>query len=389
MDCGLNQYPFLDLNIFGFKICEPKIYYERDLVKQWFQIPTGEVIETKEGRSLIIIHHGTINKNKGPDIKDAVLFIQSNIIRGDVECHLNERDWYTHHHDKDLNYKRVVLHIAHQPVQKIKSPIKHTILLKMDSKRNCSLTKDNLSAEYNHLLQNLSEKRWQEHIQSISEKNYLSLIAKILGKGGNEENFKLLVKHINVKQLISLNNMDQINIIESTSKLLNIDWEHCSIRPAHWPEKRFSLLIELVTFISPTNLSEFTVYETFFYTLSAHCASGGKSILTECIVNYFLPLLAVQAIKINDIKQYAYWKSSWHQLYLQNPYGFIFKKFGNVFSRKELTNVGNTQGLLYLDKQFCQKGFCIVCPLKSLEMMFPGTDFNSIIAAGETQTSCV
>lgn len=367
MDCGLNPYPVLDLTTFGSKICEPKIFYEKDLVKQWFYIPTGKIIETKKGCSLIIIQHGTINKNKGPDIKDAVLFIQSGIVMGDVECHMNERDWYTHHHDKDVNYKRVILHIAHKPVQKIKSPVKHTVILKIHSTRNCSLTKQNLSADYNHLLQNLSEKRWQEYIQSITNKNHFTLLANILGKGGNEENFKLLVQHLDVEQLIPLNKKKQIDIIESTSKLLDIDWEHCGIRPAHWPEKRFSLFIELLTFVSLTNLSEFTVYETFFHTLSAHCISGGKSILTECTINYFLPLLAAQAIKINDIEQYRFWKKSWRQLHLQNPYGFIFKKFGNVFSRKELTKVGNTQGLLYLDKQFCQKSFCTVCPLKSLE----------------------
>ncbi len=367
MDCQLNPYPISGLNTVVFKIFEPKTYYEKDLVKQWFHIPTGKIIETKEGHSLIIIHHGTINKNKGPDIKGAVLFIQSSIIRGDVECHIYERDWYSHHHDKDINYKRVILHIAQKPVKKIKSPVKHTVLLKINSKKYCSLTKHNLSPEYNHLLQNLSEKRWQEHTQSFSRKNHPALLANILGKGGNEENFKLLANHIDVEQLIPLTNREQIEIIESTSKSLNIDWEHCGIRPAHWPEKRFSLLLELLTFVSLTNHSEFTDYETFFHALSVHCIRGGKSILTECAINYFLPLLAAHAIKINDIEQYALWKTSWRQLHLQNSYGFLLKKFGNVFSRKELTNVGNTQGLLYLDRQFCQKDFCIVCPLKNLE----------------------
>lgn len=363
----MNPYPLSDLSTIVFKTNEPKTYYEKDLVKQWFHIPTGKVVGTKDGHSLVIIQHGSINKNKGPDIKDAVLFIQSSIMRGDVECHIYERDWYSHHHDKDMNYKRVILHIAHKPVQKIKSPVKHTLLLKMASRRNCSLTKHNLSAEYSHLLQNLCEKRWQEHLQSISEKSHYTLLANVLGKGGNEENFKWLAKHLDIGQLTPLNHKKQIEMIESMSKSLTIDWEHCGIRPAHWPEKRFSLFIELITFISLTNHNEFTDYETLFHALSDHCISGGKSILTECMINYFLPLLATQAIKINDVEQYAFWKMSWRQLHLQNPYGFIFKKFGNVFSRKELTNVGNTQGLLYLDRRFCKKGFCIVCPLKCLK----------------------
>jgi len=50
-----------------------------------------------------------------------------------------------------------------------------------------------------------------------------------------------------------------------------------------------------------------------------------------------------------------------------NPYGFIIKKFDSLFSRCELTSVEKAQKFLYLNKQYGQKGFCFVDPLKSLE----------------------
>ncbi|MFQ6676872.1 MAG: DUF2851 family protein [Fidelibacterota bacterium] len=364
MDGKLKCYPVPEQNVFVPNLREPDPYYEKDLLKQWFQLPIGLALETAEGRSLTIIHHGRRNRNKGPDIKNAILFIQSNIVKGDIECHIMERDWYTHHHENDQNYNRVILHIIHTPMYKIKGPLENTLVLKLNRKNDCTLTKQNVSGEYHHILLNLREKRWGEHLQSVSKKNHFTILANVLGKGGNEENFKRLVNQLDAERLIRLTKKKQLRMVESLSRSINIDWEHCGIRPAHWPERRLSLLIELIAFISQIKNGAFTDYESFFQVYSSHCTSGGKGILTECSINYFIPWMALDALNNNNIETYTSWKNSWGRLCLQYPYGVIHNKFGAVFTRKELTNVGNTQGLLYLNSHYCQKEFCIVCPLK-------------------------
>ncbi len=357
----------IKLNGFVSNVSEPNQYYEKDLLNQWFQLPIGTTFDTREGRTLTIIHHGTRNRNKGPDINNAILFIQSSIVEGDIECHILERDWYTHHHENDKHYNRVILHIVHKPVEKIKSPLENTLVFKMNRKNDCILTKQNIENKYDQLLHNMGEKRWQKHLQSISNKNHFALLANVLGKGGNEEYFKLLVNHLDIDRLIQLTKKKQIRMIESLSKAIDIVWEHCGIRPAHWPEKRITLLIELITFKSQIKNTAFTNYELFFRELTFRCPSGGKGILTECSINYFLPFLAIDALKNNNIEAYTYWKDSWGRMHIQYPYGFMSKKFGNIFTRQELTNVGNTQGLLYLNSHYCQRGFCLVCPLKNLK----------------------
>jgi len=63
----------IKLNGFVSNVSEPNQYYEKDLLNQWFQLPIGTTFDTREGRTLTIIHHGTRNRNKGPDINNAIL----------------------------------------------------------------------------------------------------------------------------------------------------------------------------------------------------------------------------------------------------------------------------------------------------------------------------
>jgi hypothetical protein len=66
-----------------------------------------------DGRKLTVVHPGKWNLLGGPDFKNARLkFGDGAEIHGDVELHLNARDWAAHRHAADCAYDGVVLHVV-------------------------------------------------------------------------------------------------------------------------------------------------------------------------------------------------------------------------------------------------------------------------------------
>ncbi len=361
-----NQYIIPDNNVFPTQaIYEPQLGQEIDLINQWFSMPIGKMLQTNTGSHLIIINHGYHNLNKGPDIKGAQLFMEGKFVKGDIECHIYERDWYAHGHDQDLNYKNVILHLIRKASQNY-SPVIHTLILPYVKQWGCSLNVKNISKNSIASLKIMSSRRWREKVNLCRKENAVEQLAKPLGSGGNEVGFLFLIHTIDTRALISLSTSNQLEYIKRNAQ--NIEWEHCGIRPAQWPENRFTLLAELISFMSVIEEKNFTNHTVFIKRLMDVCTSGGKSILIECCINYFYPCFAAQAIEDNNHKKYKKWKHAWNELKLQNPYGKQAKIFGKYFSRKELCSVVVVQGLLQVEKEFCNPRFCKVCPIKDLNL---------------------
>jgi hypothetical protein len=59
-----------------------------------------------------VIHRGRYNLDAGPDFISAVFKIDEKLYEGDVEIHLDARDWLAHGHHTDPAYNRVLLHLS-------------------------------------------------------------------------------------------------------------------------------------------------------------------------------------------------------------------------------------------------------------------------------------
>ncbi|MDD3741527.1 MAG: DUF2851 family protein [Bacteroidales bacterium] len=81
------------------------IYKNRLWDKACLYLVNGEKIE--------IIDTGTHNFDSGPDFFNAKIKIGDTIWAGNVEIHINSSDWDKHHHNKDLSYNNVILHIVY------------------------------------------------------------------------------------------------------------------------------------------------------------------------------------------------------------------------------------------------------------------------------------
>ncbi|MGG6231632.1 DUF2851 family protein [Tenacibaculum sp. SDUM215027] len=59
-----------------------------------------------------VIDSGSRNTNSGPDFLNAKLKIDEQLWVGNIEIHIKSSDWYAHHHEKDVNYDAVILHVV-------------------------------------------------------------------------------------------------------------------------------------------------------------------------------------------------------------------------------------------------------------------------------------
>lgn len=89
---------------------------ESFLSQVWQQQLAGrEPLVTTGGDTVEVLHPGRPTNDCGPDFRDALIAVNgSSPLQGDVELHVNARDWQAHGHHRDPNYDRVILHVALQ-----------------------------------------------------------------------------------------------------------------------------------------------------------------------------------------------------------------------------------------------------------------------------------
>jgi hypothetical protein len=161
---------------------------------------------------------GVLNRFEGPDFQGAEVEIDGIRYRGDVEIHLNLKDWFNHGHHLDSRYDHVVLHLVwHYDEQSCGgSPIVNSKNLVIPTFALQNLTRANPEGEAMdihscHLaaskrdqfwtqLQVLAVERLQEkgrQIQNLlagegKEQILYQLLVRILGSPNNKDNFEHL-----------------------------------------------------------------------------------------------------------------------------------------------------------------------------------------------------
>lgn len=88
---------------------------ERHVQSIWYdKSMRPDSLYTRNGAPVRVIHPGSWNLGPGPDFKDAVLEVGTDRrrLKGDVEIHLNPRDWDAHGHGTDPAYGNVICHVT-------------------------------------------------------------------------------------------------------------------------------------------------------------------------------------------------------------------------------------------------------------------------------------
>ncbi|HEX4349173.1 MAG TPA: DUF2851 family protein, partial [Verrucomicrobiae bacterium] len=70
-------------------------------------------LKTADGRTVRVLHPGFMSVEGGPDFRGAVLQIgEAPAVSGDVEIDLQSAGWRAHGHDRNPNFKQVILHVV-------------------------------------------------------------------------------------------------------------------------------------------------------------------------------------------------------------------------------------------------------------------------------------
>ena len=77
-----------------------------------FQYYNRQELTTTTGECLSIAVPGKHNLNQGPDFLDATIQIGNIRFVGNIELHVKTSDWYKHHHQTDVQYNNVILHVV-------------------------------------------------------------------------------------------------------------------------------------------------------------------------------------------------------------------------------------------------------------------------------------
>jgi len=85
---------------------------ERFLYHIWDAGHMQNELRTVTGKSVQVKYQGQYNTNRGPDFRNALIEISGELLRGDVEIHLNSNDWIAHNHHEDHYYNQVILHVV-------------------------------------------------------------------------------------------------------------------------------------------------------------------------------------------------------------------------------------------------------------------------------------
>jgi hypothetical protein len=115
-------------------------------VWQHQRLRRGE-LRTSDGQSVRIFHPGFISAEGGPDFRGAVLQIGEEAPRtGDIEIDLRPNGWHAHGHDKNPNFKGVLLHVVWED-ESHKRSAQNLPILSLKNVLDASLAELSLSLE--------------------------------------------------------------------------------------------------------------------------------------------------------------------------------------------------------------------------------------------------
>ncbi|MBN1559935.1 DUF2851 family protein [candidate division KSB1 bacterium] len=72
----------------------------------------SQTLRTIDGHAVEILEKGVRNYDSGPDFLNALIRIDAELERGDIEIHPIAGDWYAHGHHRDPRYNHVILHLV-------------------------------------------------------------------------------------------------------------------------------------------------------------------------------------------------------------------------------------------------------------------------------------
>ncbi len=89
-------------------------FSEKFLYHIWDAQHLKDKLKTISGKPVKIMFQGRWNTDAGPDFKDAIIDIEGDVKRGDVEIDRQTYDWISHNHNENAQFNKVILHVIYK-----------------------------------------------------------------------------------------------------------------------------------------------------------------------------------------------------------------------------------------------------------------------------------
>lgn len=383
------------------------------------QLFDQQELQTEDGEELTVTHSGFWNQLSGPDFLEAQVQIGDTKWAGSVEIHTRASAWYQHSHDKDDNYKNVILHVVYDndleatrspniPVLKLRDRIDPALIEayeRLTTEKEVIPCKSHLPGidallwqnwKDRLLVQRLEHKNEQiDWIFQRSEKDWFQsffvLLAGYLGQNQNKLPFQQVAFNIPVKKLLKVVDqpgavkamvfgvaglLDQLAEPEQTElkdlfrfhkaklnlETISAPWKFGKIRPEAAPKKRLELLVGIVEHISDLQAS--SVQSTLMDWIK-----NTEAILQKSSFSASRQLL--ELLYINAVVPYAFYfaKSTGNDALRDSALDAMntLKAEDNRITRAwktanvELHSANDSQALIELFTRYCDKKNCVLC----------------------------
>ncbi len=367
--------------------------------------------KTVDGKTVIILAEGTYNTNQGPDFLNAYLEMDGLHWFGSIEFHVKTSDWFLHRHQHDLYYKPVILHVvwendstyySHSPIVELKNLLAFSHFLEYDfltgSHDLPCFNRRGSHDMFKSYVSNYSITRLNERVDFFLNQfdlhkswNQVCWIrfCKILGSVQNGEAFSLMAESIPYPML-SLVKYDlqalravllvQSGLIESmdvksTQSVLEthtlysqkmglhlpkLRYQYLRMRPKSMPNSRMNYLIQLL-YKHPQLidcLSTISSENDWNVFLLSQKWQLSNLLLQLILINLVIPLcLTKSKLYKTDftLSDAIRWMDR-----LSSESNSIVNRFKDL--GVSIQNASQSQGILELYKQKCEKKHCFGCP---------------------------
>lgn len=151
-------------------------------------------LKTTEGAPIKIIHTGLPNTDEGPDFSFAKLQIAQTEWIGDVEIHVQEKDWSHHKHHFDENYNKVILHVVWKANSRREYRADQSLLPTLELRH---FVDEKLLVDYQDLMHNLQWIPCAEYLPKVREVEKMSLLSRMAIER-LEYRYSLILKRLDV-----------------------------------------------------------------------------------------------------------------------------------------------------------------------------------------------
>ncbi len=354
---------------------------------------------TTDGSIITVKNTGSYNTGDGPDFHFANIQTNDGLsIFGDIELHIHEQDWYSHGHQKDPAYNRVILHVILHPGKKpaitqsgFRPPVlcllpylnaSYYVLLTKTKQLPCSggIKYINTDVIEKQLQKSLTEYfndktnellKWYHTGNGFDQalKHTLLLgVANGLGIQKNRKPMEVLAENLSQvsvgvslqdlkRRAISLSGLEKTDI---TPILAKNECDFSGSRPGNKPVDRINQMVEFLYRLEDLELMQVRKNPSDFWSKLTQNIPGTKNRFKLLYYTVYLPFLNLLAGLISDTSLSAFAYDSWKKQHIAPPQSILkpFQKAG-----LDTTKINKNLSIVHQKRHYCEPMNCHQCAI--------------------------